>query len=194
MSLRLIAASVLGKHTLWDVSNEMLTANGNKTIEKSVADSKASAAFDAERKAVRELLGLVKDQAADTCALFARPMAMTDAEVLHVLTFLMARSLPAGSAEVEALGSSILAVDMEKWWTADDAFLELLRDKPAINAIAGKHATSVHVAEPVKARRMFIRASLPGRRAGRRSRAGSRATCGSRCSPTPSRAACDRAV
>jgi ParB family chromosome partitioning protein len=90
---------------------------------------------------------------------------MTDKDVLRVLTFLMAQTLPAGSAEVEALGH-ILKVDMDKWWSPDEAFLELLRDKPAINAmveeVAGKHAASVHRAATAKAQKDVIRASLAG--------------------------------
>jgi ParB family chromosome partitioning protein len=63
-----------------------------------------------------------------TAELFARLLAVTDEDALRVLTFLMAESLPAGSAAVEALGH-LLAVDMEQWWTPDAAFFELLRDK-----------------------------------------------------------------
>ena len=58
LALRLIAASVIGREGLWDVRPENQNANGNKAIAASIEGSKARAAFDAERKAVRELLGL----------------------------------------------------------------------------------------------------------------------------------------
>jgi hypothetical protein len=73
-----------------------------------------------------------------------RTRRRSDAEVLRVLAFVMAESLQAGAAEVEAIGH-ILAVDTDKWWAPDEAFFDLLRDKPAINAmlaeVAGKLTT-----------------------------------------------------
>ncbi len=101
----------------------------------------------------------------DAATLFARLLQMTDAEVLRVLAFIMAESLPAGSAAVEALGL-ILGVDMDKWWTADDAFFELLRDKPAINAmmaeIAGKTIASQYIKETARQQKDVIRQFLDG--------------------------------
>lgn len=35
---------------------------------------------------------------------------------------------------VEVLGS-LLAVDMDQWWTPDETFFELLRNKETINAM-----------------------------------------------------------
>lgn len=173
-ALRLIAASVISRESRWDVRPESQSANGNKETAASIEGSKARAAFDAERKAVRELLGLPAKDAfllgadlgeTETCPLFARLLTMTDAEVLRVLTFLMAESLPAGSDQVEALGH-MLQVDMDQWWTPDDAFFDLLRDKPAINAMveeaAGKHAASVHRAATAKVQKDVIRDSLAG--------------------------------
>jgi ParB family transcriptional regulator, chromosome partitioning protein len=99
------------------------------------------------------------------CDLFARLLRMTDEEVLRVLTFLMAESLPAGGEPVEALGH-LLAVDMDKWWAPDDAFFDLLRDKPAINAmlaeVGGKQAASVNVTETAKVQKDAIRHCLAG--------------------------------
>jgi ParB family chromosome partitioning protein len=173
-ALRLIAASAIGKAGLWDVRPENQSANGNKAIDASVEDSKTQKAFDKERKAVRELLGLSHDdgflirpgwQAPDSCALFARLLELSDKDVLRVLTFLMAETLQAGSTEAEALGT-ILNVDMDKWWTPDDAFFDLLRDKPAINAmlaeVAGSDVARARITGTAKAQKDVIRSCLAG--------------------------------
>jgi ParB family transcriptional regulator, chromosome partitioning protein len=53
----------------------------------------------------------------------------------------MAETLAAGSALTEAAGLAIKP-DVTRWWKLDETFLELLRDRAAINAmlseIAGK--------------------------------------------------------
>jgi ParB family chromosome partitioning protein len=168
IALRLIAASALSRDSLWDVSPEGQSANGNAAIAASIEGARATQEFAAERKAVRDMLGLAGGEGSqpDTCVVFARLLAKSDAEVLRVLTFLMAQSLPAGSAEVEALGH-ILEVDMGKWWTPDDAFLALLRDKPAINAmlaeVAGADVARARVTQTAKAQKDVIAAHIAGK-------------------------------
>jgi hypothetical protein len=117
--------------------------------------------------------------------------------VLRVLTFLMAETLPAGSEAVEILGH-LLTVDMKEWWTPDEAFLDLLRDKPAINAmlaeLAGKLAAHIHVAETATVQKGAISIALPGLGDGPRSKAGCHAISVPRCSPTPSARGCARSI
>jgi ParB family chromosome partitioning protein len=174
LALRFVVASVISKAGLWDVRPEKQSANGNPAIAASIEGSKGRAAFDAEREAVRKLLGLPESDGfllaaafgeTGTCELFARLLELSDKNVLRVLTLLMAESLPAGSAEVEALGH-ILKVDMEAWWAPDDAFFELLRDKQAINAmveeVAGKQTAYIHLAATAKVQKEAIRHSLAG--------------------------------
>lgn len=165
LALRLIAASVISKDGLWDVTAEKQSAKGNPAIAASLDGSKAKAAFDVEREAVSELLGLPKGRP-DTCTLFARLLTMTEKEVLRVLTFLMAETLPAGSAAVEAIGH-LLKVDMAQWWTPDQAFLDLLRDKPAINAmlaeVAGNDVASARITATAKAQKDVIASYLTGK-------------------------------
>jgi ParB family transcriptional regulator, chromosome partitioning protein len=176
IALRLIAASAVSNAGLWDVRPELQFANGNKAIAESIRASKAQAALEAERQAVRELLNLPYADGAllkpwpvspDTCTLFARLLEMTDKDVLRVLTALMAESLPAGSAEVEVLGHN-LGVDMDKWWSPDDAFFDLLRDKPAITAmveeVAGNRTAAQYRTDTAKAQKDVIRDSLAGAR------------------------------
>ncbi len=174
IALRLIAASVIGREGLWDVRPENQDARRNEETAKSIEGSRATAAFDTELKAVCELLGLpakdgfvlgAKFGKTDTTLLFVRLLALSDKDVLRVLTFLMAESLPAGSEAVETLGH-ILDVDMNKWWAPDDAFFDLLRDKPAINAmlaeVGGKQAASVNVTATAKVQKDAIRHCLAG--------------------------------
>ena len=125
---------------------------------------------------MRELLGLDDKpgfrflirpswDAPDTCALFARLLELPDQDVLRVLAFLMAETLQAGSAEVETLGH-ILKVDMDKWWTPDDTFFDLLRDKPMINAmlaeVAGKSTAAANITATAKVQKKIIRDCLAG--------------------------------
>lgn len=174
MAIRLLAASVISREGLWDVRPENQDACRNEAIAASVEGSRARAVFDAERDAVRALLGLSKTEGfmvalergtVGAAELFARLLALSDEEVLRVLTFLMAESLPAGSEAVEALGH-LLAVDMDQWWTPDAAFFELLRDKPAINAmlaeVAGKQTGYIHLTETAKSQKDAIQHCLAG--------------------------------
>lgn len=87
------------------------------------------------------------------CDIFARLLKLSEIGVRTVLTYVMAESLEAGNASVEALGS-ILPVSMDDSWTPDVAFFDLLRDKQTINAmlgeIAGKEVVDANIAETVK--------------------------------------------
>lgn len=173
MALRLLVASVIGGDGLWAAQAETQNAHRNEAIAASVAGSPATAAFDAERDGLRGLLGLPKDGylveqergAVNTPVLFARLLAMSDEEVQRVLTFLMAEALPAGSTTVEVLGH-LLAVDMGQWWSPDETFFELLRDKDAINAmlaeVAGRQTAGIHLTETAKAQKDAIRHCLAG--------------------------------
>lgn len=97
--------------------------------------------------------------------IFARILALSDADVRRVLTVIMAESLEAGSPLVEALGMH-LSVDMAKVWQADDTFLDLVRDKSVINTmvgdLAGKAVASGNVTATGKAQKQIIRECLAG--------------------------------
>ena len=174
IALRLIAANVIGNSGLWDVHPETQSTNRNEAITASIEDSKAQAAFAKERQAVRELLGLKqKDgflirsrwEASDGCELFARLLDLPDKDVMRILTFVMAETLQADTAEVEALGH-ILDVDMDKWWAPEDTFFDLLRDKPMINAmladLAGKATANGNITATAKVQKSVMKAYLAG--------------------------------
>lgn len=71
--------------------------------------------------------------------LFVRLLELPDDAVLRVLTFVMAVTLSAGSALVEAVGF-LVKPDVATWWAADDTFLELVRDRGAVHAMLGQVA------------------------------------------------------
>ncbi|WP_288142309.1 hypothetical protein [Mesorhizobium sp.] len=77
-----------------------------------------------------------------TARVFARLLTLSDDDVLRVLAIVMAETVEAGSAVIEALGNH-LNVDMAACWQADDALFDLLRDKEIANLIladiGGKH-------------------------------------------------------
>lgn len=174
IALRLIAANVVGNFGLWDVRPETQSTNGNEAVTASIEDSKAQAAFDKERQAVRELLGLKHKDAYlirptwerdNICTLFARLLDLPDKDVLRVLTFIMAETLQADTAEIEALGH-MLKVDMDDWWTPDDTFFDLLRDKPMINAmlaeIGGKTTAAGNITATAKVQKSVMKNCLAG--------------------------------
>ena len=96
-----------------------------------------------------------------------KALTLSDAEVMHVMRFAVAESLPSGSAIVEALGIK-MEVDMAKCWKPDQTFLDLLRDKAAINAmlgdIAGKHVADGNVSATAKVQKSIIADCLDGKR------------------------------
>ena len=61
-------------------------------------------------------------------------MELPDPVVLEVAAVVMAETLATGSELIETLGVH-LSVDMARYWTADAAFYELLRDRELTTAI-----------------------------------------------------------
>lgn len=174
MALRLMLANIIAKTANWDVRCEGQSTDRNEAIAESIEASTAQKAFAAERQEVFKLLGLKNDggyiipprwEAPDSCALFARLLDLSDKDVMRVAAVLMAETLAAGSDQVEALGH-LLSVDMMKWWSPDDTFLDLLRDKDAINAIlaevGGTATARNHLGDTAKVQRNAIAGHLSG--------------------------------
>lgn len=150
-------------------------------IAESLASNAAEARFSEERAAIRDLLGLEKQDRNPTLLprkddwqvthdiheVFARLRGMTDEEVMRVLTFITAEILQSGGALVEALGA-LLEVDPTKDWQIDDTFFDLLRDKEAINAmvreVAGKDTADANITATAKAQKKIIQDCLNGTR------------------------------
>ncbi|ESY26348.1 MULTISPECIES: hypothetical protein [unclassified Mesorhizobium] len=173
VALRLVVAHAITGSGLWQVRPEPQRA-ANETVTASLAGCKAEAAFGKKRREVLALLGspdedsLVAGGNGDAVAIagvFARLLALCDDDVMRVLTLVVAETLAAGSAVVEALGNH-LNVDMGIWWQPDDAFFDLLRDKEIANSmladVGGKLVADGNVAEKVKTQKNIIRDFLAG--------------------------------
>ena len=173
IALRLMVAHAIGGSDLWQTKPDPQMTRKDETAE-SVAKSKAEAALAEERKTVLTLLGLpahghsvVRSNGDDyrVVELFAKLLSLSDDEVLRVLAIVMAETVEAGTAVVEALGTH-LKVDMRDYWEADDAFFDLLRDKPAVNAmvrhIGGKRVADANVTATTKVQKKIVRDFMTG--------------------------------
>ncbi len=97
--------------------------------------------------------------------LFEALIQMEDSTVHRVLAFAMAETLEAHSGTVEALGM-LFGTDMRNWWSPDQTFFDLLRDKQAINGIlrevAGDMTAEAHIASTAKVQKGIIADCLAG--------------------------------
>ena len=134
----------------------------------------AEAILADERKAVFDLLGLTGDHPQiyhrhysphNLCEIFARLLKMDDADVLRVQAFCLSEILAVDSPEVEAIGL-LTKPDFKDYWSPDDAFFDILRDKPTINAmvkeIAGKSCADGAVTDTAKLQKQIIKNRIVG--------------------------------
>ncbi|MCP4185521.1 MAG: ParB/RepB/Spo0J family partition protein [Hyphomicrobiales bacterium] len=186
IALRLAVAQIIAGSSLWDIKADQQKANTD-AIAESLATNKAEDRFTEERQAVRDLLGW-SDDGADTIVpakndwqrqndlykIFAKLIELDDVNVTRILTFVVAETLPAGSAMVEVLGN-LLNVDMADHWQVNETptqsvFLDLHRDKEAINAmlkhIGGKHVADGNISATAKVQKKIIADFLDGTRKG----------------------------
>jgi ParB family chromosome partitioning protein len=171
IALRLMVAHAITGSSLWNVRPHVCGARKNETHE-SVAGSVARAEIDAASEQVDALfsaLGAMRPRANgdaySLCETFSALLAMSDEEVMKVLALSMAETLEAGGPVVEAV-LHVCGTDLGRYWSPDDAFFELLRDKRAINAMVADIA-SPSVAESVvkesgKVQKALIRNRIEG--------------------------------
>ncbi|MCC6914291.1 MAG: ParB/RepB/Spo0J family partition protein, partial [Rhodospirillaceae bacterium] len=170
VALRLMVALAIGGSRLWSVKPEP-QRSGREETDASVKASAGQIVFEERRMEALALLGLpegcglVSGHAESTAVIFARLRDLPHKDVMRVLAAVMADSLEAGSALVEAVGVH-LQVDLHKTWTPDDAFFDLLRDKSVVNAmvaeITGKAVANGNVAATGKVQKQIIRDCLAG--------------------------------
>src|SRR3546814_895346 len=134
VALRLMVAHAVAGSPLWNVRVEPQTAKDDD-VRESVEVCRAESLFDEKRRAVLTLLGFDAEEPSVTggnpmtlAALFQRLLELPDRAVMDVIAIVIGETLFAGSAAIEAVGLHI-GLDMAKWWSADDAFFEGLRDK-----------------------------------------------------------------
>ena len=173
VALRLMVAHAIAGSRLWQVKPDPQFAKSEATLA-SLAAGKAEASFNARRVEIVDVLGLPSDRNTvtqgngDSYALteaFVRLLALADDDVLRVLAVVMGETLEAGSAVVEALGVH-LKLDMRTVWQPDEAFFDLLRDKPVLNAmlaeVAGKATADANLTEKAKTQKQIVRDCLAG--------------------------------
>ncbi|MGE0282753.1 MAG: ParB/RepB/Spo0J family partition protein [Rhizobiaceae bacterium] len=182
LALRLAVAHMIAGSSLWKVEAEPQRAE-NEAIAQSLATSMAEAGFGAERTRIVRLLGLdVSGEEGDEPSTIARQRGefgvrfnlsdllerlagMNDADVMRIMTFVMAETLAADATLVDTLGAHI-GTDMKNWWTPNQTFFDLMRDKEAINAmlreVAGDITADAHKASTTKVQKKIVADCLTG--------------------------------
>nr|WP_047167544.1 ParB N-terminal domain-containing protein [Sphingomonas sp. Y57] len=173
VGLRLMVAHAIVGSSLWTVKIEE-QATRNDEVRESVETCKGETDFDAKRRAVLDLLNFSAEEPTVTggngdphglVGLFLALLPLSDHAIMQVVTIVMGETLGAGSAAVEAVGDEI-GVDMARYWQADDAFFELIRDKEVLTAIvaevAGEDVARANAKEPGKVLKRIVRDHLDG--------------------------------
>lgn len=179
VAFRLTVAHLIAGSSLWDVTADPKRAD-NKDIADSVAAAKASTVIENERAEIRALLGFDETKTATIARIkgdwrerrslediFRALLPLADGAVMRIITFIMAETLAAHSIAVQTLAEQF-GTDMRHWWTPDQTFFDLLRDKEAINEmmreVAGDEAANANVTTTAKVQKGIIADCLAGNR------------------------------
>jgi ParB family chromosome partitioning protein len=171
VALRLMVAHAISGSYLFSVKADPQRAH-NEAIAESVETCASETAFDEKRRAVLAVLGfdpecptVIGGNNDGVSSLFVRLTDLPDAAVLDVLSIVMGEALECGSPVIETLGVH-LGVDMAKVWQADDALLDLIRDKEVLTQIVGEIAdeavAQANADQTGKVQRSIIRDCLAG--------------------------------
>ena len=173
LALRLSVAHMICGARKWKIDGISPRSRKEET-RASVEGSKAEALLAKERQEVCDLLGLTGDHPQiyhrhysphNLCDIFARLISLKDADVLRVQAFCLCETLAVDSPEVEAIGL-LTKPDFGDYWSPDDAFFDILRDKPTINAmvkdIAGKSCADGAVTDTAKLQKQIIKNRMAG--------------------------------
>lgn len=171
VALRLMIAHAISGSYLFSVKPDPQRSH-NEAIAESVETCASEAAFDEKRRAVLAVLEfdpecptVIGGDSDGVSALFLRLTDLPDAAVLDILAIVMGEALENGSAVIETLGVH-LGVDMAKAWNADNALLDLIRDKEVLTQIvgevAGESVASANADQTGKVQRTIIRDCLAG--------------------------------
>ncbi|WP_337180644.1 ParB/RepB/Spo0J family partition protein [Sphingopyxis granuli] len=173
VALRLMVAHAIVGSPLWTVRVEG-QATRNDAVRESVETCKGETDFDAKRRAVLDLLNYSPEEPTVTggngdpsglVGLFFALLGLTDRAVMQVIAVVIGETLAVGSAAVEAVGGEI-GVDMARYWQADDAFFEALRDKMVLTRIvaevAGEPVASANAGEKTKTLKQIVRDHIGG--------------------------------
>jgi ParB family chromosome partitioning protein len=173
VALRLMVAHAIAGSHLFRVTPEPQTARSDE-VRESIETCKGEADFDDKRRAILGVLGFDPDAATVTggngdayglVGLFLRLLDLPDALVMEVIAIVMGEALASGSAAVEAVGA-YLDIDMRRYWQADPAFFELIRDREVLGSIvaevAGDAVAVANAAEKSKTLKRIVADHLAG--------------------------------
>ena len=150
-----------------EIAESLAAQAGAREVERRREDAKArllspEALKCANRFGARPLTGGVGyPSEGRTAALLRSALALDDAEVDALLAVAVADTLVAGSAFTELLGR-YLQIDLRESWTPDTAFVDLISDKPALQASAAERGAAPQAKATGKALRAAIRQRLDG--------------------------------
>jgi ParB family chromosome partitioning protein len=173
IALRLMVAhAIVGSH-LWSIRPEPQTSR-NEDVRDSLDNAPAEAVFDERRRAVLATLGFLDEEPTviggsgeeyGISGLFGRLIELPDAVIMEVVTIVMGEGLASGSAAVEAVGLHV-GVDMTRWWSADDAFFSILRDRDVllhiVADVAGQSIADANRGEKTKTLKQIVRDHMDG--------------------------------
>ena len=169
VALRLMVAHLVAGTHLVSAKPEPQTTRDEGTAA-SLADSFAEGLFGAARDQAKAALGIsdpgkLLSRSTDLTAIFLRLLDWSEEAVIDLIAVIMGEALSAGSVAVEAAGLH-LGVDMADFWEADEAFLDLVRDKEVLVAlvddVAGETVARANKDEKGKALKTIIRNHLDG--------------------------------
>lgn len=102
---------------------------------------------------------------AGLAAVFLRLLDLPDRAVMDVIAVVIGETLAAGSAAVEATGLEI-GLDMARYWQADEAFFECVRDREVLTAlvadVAGEEVAAANAKEKGATLKQIVRDHLNG--------------------------------
>lgn len=173
IALRLMVAHAIGGSPLWTVRPDPRSTRHEDTAE-STEGCRAEAVFDAARREALALLDFSPEEPAVTggngdeygvAGLFLRLLKLSDEAVLGLVPLVIGETMMAGSAAVEAVGTT-LGIDMADWWEADAAFFALIRDREVLTRIvaevAGERVADANAAEKTATLKAIVGAHLDG--------------------------------
>jgi len=173
VALRLALAHSIVGSGLWNVRIDPQRALTD-AIAESVETCPSETAFDERRRAVLATLGFDAEAPTITggydgdcgvSGLFMRLLALPDEAVLETLAIVMAETLEARTAVIEALGRH-LRVDMAEAYAVDGALLDLIKDREVLDAIvaevASEQAAEANAKTTGKVKRQIIADCLAG--------------------------------
>jgi ParB family chromosome partitioning protein len=178
VALRLMVAhAIVGSH-LWSVKPEPQTSRSDE-VRESVETCRGETEFDEKRRAVLDLLNFSPEEPTVTggngddfglVGVFLALLTLSDHAVLEVIAVVIGETLASGSAAVEAVGGEI-GVDMTRYWQADDAFFELIRDREVLTRIVAEVAGETVAAANAKEKGKTLKRIVADHVAGENGRA-----------------------